>query len=255
MTEQNAQNNQQPRQIAQIALVTGASRGIGEAIAKQLAAQGCFVIGTATTENGAKQIGDRLADQGAGRVLDVRDTAAMDALVKSIEAEFGTISILVNNAGITKDGLLMRMSEQDFQDILQVHLGAVFHLSKAVLRGMSKARFGRIINISSVVGQMGNAGQTNYSAAKAGIEGFSRALAREMGGRNITVNCVAPGFIATDMTEVLDEKVRTMMLSQIPLGRLGQASEIAAAVGFLAGATAGYITGTVLPVNGGMYMG
>lgn len=255
MTEQNAQNNQQPRQIAQIALVTGASRGIGEAIAKQLAAQGCFVIGTATTENGAKQIGDRLADQGTGRVLDVRDTAAMDALVKSIEAEFGTISILVNNAGITKDGLLMRMSEQDFQDILQVHLGAVFHLSKAVLRGMSKARFGRIINISSVVGQMGNAGQTNYSAAKAGIEGFSRALAREMGGRNITVNCVAPGFIATDMTEVLDEKVRTMMLSQIPLGRLGQASEIAAAVGFLAGATAGYITGTVLPVNGGMYMG
>ncbi|MBC7750522.1 MAG: SDR family NAD(P)-dependent oxidoreductase, partial [Candidatus Saccharibacteria bacterium] len=161
MTEQNAQNNQPPRQIAQIALVTGASRGIGEAIAKQLAAQGCFVIGTATTENGAKQIGDRLADQGAGRVLDVRDTAAMDALVKSIEAEFGAISILVNNAGITKDGLLMRMSEQDFQDILQVHLGAVFHLSKAVLRGMSKARFGRIINISSVVGQMGNAGQTN----------------------------------------------------------------------------------------------
>jgi 3-oxoacyl-[acyl-carrier protein] reductase len=212
-------------------------------------------IGTATTEQGAQQIGQRLADHGTGRVLDVRDTAGMDALIKSIEADFGTISILVNNAGITKDGLLMRMSEKDFQDILQVHLGAVFHLSKAVLRGMSKARFGRIINISSVVGQMGNAGQTNYSAAKAGIEGFSRALAREMGGRNITVNCVAPGFIATDMTEVLDEKVRTMMLSQIPLGRLGQASEIAAAVGFLAGTSAGYITGTVLPVNGGMYMG
>ncbi|HEY4712681.1 MAG TPA: 3-oxoacyl-ACP reductase FabG [Aquirhabdus sp.] len=242
----------QPRQIA---LVTGASRGIGEAIAAQLAAQGCFVIGTATTENGAKQISDRLADQGTGRVLDVRDTAAMDALIKSIEADFGTIAILVNNAGITKDGLLMRMPEQDFQDILQVHLGAVFHLSKAVLRGMSKARFGRIINISSVVAQMGNAGQANYAAAKAGIEGFSRALAREMGGRNITVNCVAPGFIATDMTEVLDEKVRTMMLSQIPLGRLGQASEIAAAVGFLASVPAGYITGTVLPVNGGMYMG
>lgn len=247
MTEQN-----QPRQIA---LVTGASRGIGEAIATQLAAQGCFVIGTATTENGAKQIADRLGDQGTGRVLDVRDTAAMDALIKSIEADFGTIVILVNNAGITKDGLLMRMPEQDFQDILQVHLGAVFHLSKAVLRGMSKARFGRIINISSVVAQMGNAGQTNYSAAKAGIEGFSRALAREMGGRNITVNCVAPGFIATDMTEVLDEKVRTAMLSQIPLGRLGQATEIAAAVGFLAGTSGGYITGTVLPVNGGMYMG
>jgi len=255
MTEQNAQNNQQPRQIAQIALVTGASRGIGEAIATQLAAQGCFVIGTATTENGAKQISDRLADQGTGRVLDVRDTAAMDALIKSIEADFGTIAILVNNAGITKDGLLMRMPEQDFQDILQVHLGAVFHLSKAVLRGMSKARFGRIINISSVVAQMGNAGQANYAAAKSGIEGFSRALAREMGGRNITVNCVAPGFIATDMTEVLDEKVRTAMLSQIPLGRLGQASEIAAAVGFLASVPAGYITGTVLPVNGGMYMG
>ncbi len=255
MTEQNAQNNQQPRQIAQIALVTGASRGIGEAIATQLAAQGCFVIGTATTENGAKQISDRLADQGTGRVLDVRDTAAMDALIKSIEADFGTIAILVNNAGITKDGLLMRMPEQDFQDILQVHLGAVFHLSKAVLRGMSKARFGRIINISSVVAQMGNAGQANYAAAKSGIEGFSRALAREMGGRNITVNCVAPGFIATDMTEVLDEKVRTAMLSQIPLGRLGQASEIAAAVGFLASVPAGYITGTVLPVNGGLYMG
>lgn len=252
MTEQNAQNNQQPRQIA---LVTGASRGIGEAIATQLAAQGCFVIGTATTENGAKQIADRLGDQGTGRVLDVRDTAAIDALIKSIEADFGTIAILVNNAGITKDGLLMRMPELDFQDILQVHLGAVFHLSKAVLRGMSKARFGRIINISSVVAQMGNAGQTNYSAAKAGIEGFSRALAREMGGRNITVNCVAPGFIATDMTEVLDEKVRTAMLSQIPLGRLGQATEIAAAVGFLASVPAGYITGTVLPVNGGMYMG
>jgi 3-oxoacyl-[acyl-carrier protein] reductase len=246
------QNIQQSRPVA---LVTGASRGIGEAIAAQLVAQGCFVIGTATTENGAKQIGERLADKGTGRVLDVRDTAGMDALIKSIEADFGAIAILVNNAGITKDGLLMRMSEKDFQDIIQVHLGAVFHLSKAVLRGMSKARFGRIINISSVVGQMGNAGQTNYSAAKAGIEGFSRALAREMGGRNITVNCVAPGFIATDMTEVLDEKVRTMMLSQIPLGRLGQASEIAAAVAFLAGTSAGYITGTVLPVNGGMYMG
>jgi 3-oxoacyl-[acyl-carrier protein] reductase len=246
------QNIQQSRPVA---LVTGASRGIGEAIAAQLVAQGCFVIGTATTENGAKQIGERLADKGTGRVLDVRDTAGMDALIKSIEADFGAIAILVNNAGITKDGLLMRMSEKDFQDIIQVHLGAVFHLSKAVLRGMSKARFGRIINISSVVGQMGNAGQTNYSAAKAGIEGFSRALAREMGGRNITVNCVAPGFIATDMTDVLDEKVRSMMLSQIPLGRLGQAQEIAAAVGFLAGSTAGYITGTVLPVNGGMYMG
>jgi 3-oxoacyl-[acyl-carrier protein] reductase len=249
-TDQNASQN-----AHHIALVTGASRGIGEAIAQQLAAQGCFVIGTATTEQGAQQIGERLANRGTGRILDVRDTAAMDALVKSIEAEFGTIGILVNNAGITKDGLLMRMSEQDFQDIIQVHLGAVFYLSKAVLRGMTKARFGRIINISSVVAQMGNAGQSNYSAAKAGMEGFSRALAREMGGRNITVNCVAPGFIATDMTEVLDEKVRAAMLSQIPLGRLGQASEVASAVGFLASSAASYVTGTVLAVNGGLYMG
>ncbi len=241
--------------VRQIALVTGASRGIGEAIAQQLAAQGCLVIGTATTEQGAQQIGERLANQGTGRVLDVRDTAAMDALIKSIEAEFGTISILVNNAGITKDGLLMRMSEHDFQDIIQVHLGAVFHLSKAVLRGMTKARFGRIINISSIVAQMGNAGQANYCAAKAGIEGFSRALAREMGGRNSTVNCVAPGFIATDMTEVLDEKVRAAMLSQIPLGRLGTAAEVASAVGFLASSKANYVSGTVLAVNGGMYMG
>ncbi len=244
--------NQQPRQIA---LVTGASRGIGAAIAAQLAAQGCFVVGTATSESGAAQISTALADGGVGRVLDVRDTAAMDALVKSIETEFGSISVLVNNAGITKDGLLMRMPESDWHDIVQIHLNAVYHLSKAVLRGMAKARFGRIINITSVVAQMGNAGQANYAAAKAGVEGFSRALAREMGGRNITVNCVAPGFIATDMTEVLDEKVKSMMLSQIPLGRLGLPAEIAAAVGFLASAQASYISGTVLPVNGGMYMG
>ncbi|WP_410211851.1 3-oxoacyl-ACP reductase FabG [Aquirhabdus sp.] len=245
-------NSQQSRQVA---LVTGASRGIGAAIAAQLVAQGCFVVGTATSEAGAKQIDEALGDSGAGRVLDVRDVAAMDALLKSIEADFGAISVLVNNAGITKDNLLMRMSEADWQDILQVHLNAVFHLSKAVLRNMSRARFGRIINITSVVAQMGNAGQVNYAAAKAGVEGFSRALAREMGGRNITVNCVAPGFIATDMTDVLDEKVRAFMLSQIPLGRLGEARDVAAAVGFLASAQAGYITGTVLPVNGGMYLG
>ncbi|AXI02080.1 3-oxoacyl-ACP reductase FabG [Aquirhabdus parva] len=245
-------NSQQPRQVA---LVTGASRGIGAAIAAQLVAQGCFVVGTATSEAGAQQIAEALGDSGAGRVLDVRDVAAMDALLKSIEADFGAISVLVNNAGITKDNLLMRMSEADWQDILQVHLNAVFHLSKAVLRNMSRARFGRIINITSVVAQMGNAGQVNYAAAKAGVEGFSRALAREMGGRNITVNCVAPGFIATDMTDVLDEKVRALMLSQIPLGRLGEARDVAAAVGFLASAQAGYITGTVLPVNGGMYLG
>jgi len=229
-------NSQQPRQVA---LVTGASRGIGAAIAAQLVAQGCFVVGTATSEAGAQQIAEALGDSGAGRVLDVRDVAAMDALLKSIEADFGAISVLVNNAGITKDNLLMRMSEADWQDILQVHLNAVFHLSKAVLRNMSRARFGRIINITSVVAQMGNAGQVNYAAAKAGVEGFSRALAREMGGRNITVNCVAPGFIATDMTDVLDEKVRALMLSQIPLGRLGEARDVAAAVGFLASAQAG----------------
>ena len=243
---------QQPRQIA---LVTGASRGIGAAIAAQLVAQGCFVIGTATSESGAAQISTTLVEGGVGRVLDVRDTTAIDALIKSIETEFGTIAILVNNAGITKDNLLMRKSAADWHDILQIHLHAVYQLSKAVLRGMSKARFGRIINITSVVAQMGNAGQANYAAAKAGVEGFSRALAREMGGRNITVNCIAPGFIATDMTEVLDEKVKAMMLSQIPLGRLGQAAEVAAAVGFLASSQAGYISGAVLPVNGGMYMG
>ncbi len=240
-----------PRQVA---LVTGASRGIGAAIASSLATQGFFVVGTATSESGAAQISQTLAEHGTGRVLDVRDTTAMDALVKSIEAEFGTISVLVNNAGITKDGLLMRMSEADWQDIMQVHLHAVFYLSKAVLRGMSKARFGRIINITSVVAQMGNAGQTNYVAAKAGIEGFSRALAREMGGRNITVNCVAPGFIQTDMTHVLDEKLRDAMMAQIPLGRMGQASDIADAVAFLASLQAGYITGAVLPVNGGLYL-
>lgn len=244
-------NAQRPRQVA---LVTGASRGIGAAIATQLVAQGCFVVGTATSEAGASLIDDALGTSGAGRVLDVRDTAAMDALLKSIETEFGAISVLVNNAGITKDNLLMRMSEADWQDILQVHLNAVFHLSKAVLRNMSRARFGRIINITSVVAQMGNAGQVNYAAAKAGVEGFSRALAREMGGRSITVNCVAPGFIATDMTDVLDEKVRALMLSQIPLGRLGEARDVAAAVGFLASPQAGYITGAVLPVNGGMYL-
>jgi 3-oxoacyl-[acyl-carrier protein] reductase len=248
MTESSVQ----PRQIA---LVTGASRGIGAAIAAQLAAQGCFVIGTATAEPGAAQISATLGENGAGRVLDVRDKASIDALIKSIEAEFGTIGVLVNNAGITKDGLLMRMPDADWHDILQIHLHAVAQLSKAVLRGMSKARTGRIINITSVVAQMGNAGQTNYAAAKAAVEGFSRALAREMGGRNITVNCVAPGFIATDMTEVLDEKVKAMMQSQIPLGRLGLPAEVAAAVGFLASPQAAYISGAVLPVNGGMYMG
>jgi 3-oxoacyl-[acyl-carrier protein] reductase len=239
---------------AQIALVTGASRGIGAAIASRLAADGFFVVGTATSDAGAAQIAARLGEQGTGLVLDVRDHAAVDALIADIEQRFGRVAVLVNNAGITRDNLLLRMKTDDWQDILDVHLTAVFLLSKRVLKGMAKARFGRIINITSVVARMGNAGQANYAAAKAGIEGFSRALAREMGSRNITVNCVAPGFIDTDMTEVLDEKVKQTMLDAVPLGRLGQPDDVAAAVAFLAGSGGAYITGTVLPVNGGMYL-
>ncbi len=239
---------------AQIALVTGASRGIGAAIASRLAADGFFVVGTATSDAGAAQIAARLGEQGTGLVLDVRDHAAVDALIADIEQRFGCVAVLVNNAGITRDNLLLRMKTDDWQDILDVHLTAVFLLSKRVLKGMAKARFGRIINITSVVARMGNAGQANYAAAKAGIEGFSRALAREMGSRNITVNCVAPGFIDTDMTEVLDEKVKQTMLDAVPLGRLGQPDDVAAAVAFLAGSGGAYITGTVLPVNGGMYL-
>lgn len=239
---------------AQIALVTGASRGIGAAIASRLAADGFFVVGTATSDAGAAQIAARLGEQGTGLVLDVRDHAAVDALIADIEQRFGSVAVLVNNAGITRDNLLLRMKTDDWQDILDVHLTAVFLLSKRVLKGMAKARFGRIINITSVVARMGNAGQANYAAAKAGIEGFSRALAREMGSRNITVNCVAPGFIDTDMTEVLDEKVKQTMLDAVPLGRLGQPDDVAAAVAFLAGSGGAYITGTVLPVNGGMYL-
>ena len=239
---------------AQIALVTGASRGIGAAIASRLAADGFFVVGTATSDAGAAQIAARLGEQGTGLVLDVRDHAAVDALIADIEQRFGSVAVLVNNAGITRDNLLLRMKTDDWQDILDVHLTAVFLLSKRVLKGMAKARHGRIINITSVVARMGNAGQANYAAAKAGIEGFSRALAREMGSRNITVNCVAPGFIDTDMTEVLDEKVKQSMLDAVPLGRLGQPDDVAAAVAFLAGSGGAYITGTVLPVNGGMYL-
>lgn len=236
-----------------IALVTGASRGIGAAIAMQLQADGFFVVGTATSEAGAQAITERHSGQGVGLVLDVRDHAAIDALVSQIEQQYGSVAVLVNNAGITKDNLLLRMKSDDWNDIINVHLNAVFHLSKRVLKGMAKARFGRIINISSVSAKLGNAGQTNYAAAKAGIEGFSRALAREMGSRNITVNCVSPGFIETDMTDVLDAGLREKLLETIPLGRLGQPQDIAAAVCFLASAGASYITGTVLPVNGGMY--
>ena len=237
-----------------IALVTGASRGIGAAVAQQLVQDGFFVVGTATTEQGASGITTALTDSGAGIVLDVRDAQAIDQAVADIEQKYGVVAVLVNNAGITRDNLLLRMSSDDWQDIVAVHLNAVFYLSKRVLRGMTKARFGRIINISSVVAQMGNAGQTNYVAAKAGVEGFSRSLAQEMGSRNITVNCVAPGFIATDMTDVLSPEQREKMLANIALNRLGTAQDIANAVSFLASENSSYITGTVLPVNGGLYM-
>lgn len=237
-----------------VALVTGATRGIGAAIVKQLAQDGLFVVGTATTTEGAARISEQLGDQGAGMVLDVRDSAAIDQLITQIEAQFGLVAVLVNNAGITRDNLLLRMSHDDWSDILSIHLGAVFHLSKRVLRGMTKMRFGRIVNISSVVAQMGNGGQANYAAAKAGMEGFSRSLAREMGSRNVTVNCVAPGFIATDMTEELSADAKAKMLAQIAVNRLGTPEDIAHAVSFLASENSGYITGTVLPVNGGLYM-
>lgn len=239
----------------EVALVTGASRGIGAAIADVLAAQGATVIGTATSETGAAAIGERLAAHGgSGRVLDVADGAAVEALIEAIGKEIGPISILVNNAGITRDGLLMRMKDDDWQAILDTNLSSVYRTSKAVLRGMMKARRGRIINIASVIGVTGNAGQANYAAAKAGIIGFSKSLAKEIGSRGITVNVVAPGFIDTDMTRSLPEDARTALLGQIALGRLGEAADIANAVAFLAGPSAAYITGETLHVNGGMYM-
>ena len=239
----------------EIALVTGASRGIGAAIADTLAAQGATVIGTATTEGGAAKIAERLAPHGGtGRVLDVVDGAAVEALVEAIAKEFGPVSILVNNAGITRDNLLMRMKDEEWNSILDTNLSSVYRTSKAVMRGMMKARKGRIINIASVIGATGNAGQTNYAAAKAGIIAFSKSLAKEIGSRGITVNVVAPGFIDTDMTRELPESAREGLVGQIALGRLGEASDIANAVAFLAGPTAGYITGETLHVNGGMYM-
>ena len=237
-----------------VALVTGASRGIGQAIAHALAAQGAIVVGTATSDQGAQAIADKLAEagyKGTGMKLDVRDADSVAAVLSAITETYGAPAILVNNAGITADNLLMRMKENEWDDVLNTNLGSVYRLSKAVLRGMTKGRWGRI---SSVVGGMGNAGQSNYAAAKAGMEGFTRALAREVGSRAITVNAVAPGFIDTDMTRALNDTQRDVMLEQIPLGRLGQAEEIAAAVGFLASESAGYITGATLPVNGGMYM-
>ena len=239
----------------EIALVTGASRGIGAAIADELAAMGATVIGTATSENGAKAIGERLAANGGhGRVLDVTDGAAVDALIDAIAKEFGTVSILVNNAGITRDQLLMRMKDEDWQAIIDTNLTSVYRTSKAVMRGMMKARKGRIISIASVIGLTGNPGQANYAAAKAGIIAFSKSLAREIGTRGITVNVVAPGFIDTDMTRSLPEESKQALLGQIALGRLGEAGDIAKAVGFLASPAAAYITGETLHVNGGMYM-
>jgi len=240
-----------------VVLVTGASRGIGRAIAEGFGAAGATVIGTATTDDGAKNIENYLqavGANGAGRRLDVRDLDSCENTIDGIEKEFGPIGILVNNAGITRDNLLMRMKEEEWDDIMNTNLKSIFRLSKLVCRSMMKARSGRIINITSVVGTMGNAGQTNYAAAKAGIVGFSKSLARELGSRNITVNCVAPGFIDTEMTQVLPEEQKKVLTNQIPLARLGDVADIAGAALFLASDLAAYITGATLHVNGGMVM-
>src|SRR5690554_1965356 len=241
-----------------IALVTGATRGIGKAIAENLGRQGATVVGTATTEGGAEQITASLREagiQGFGMVMDVADPASIEAGLKKMTDEVGAPLILVNNAGITRDNLLLRLKDDDWSAVIDTNLSSVYRLSKAVLRGMAKARWGRIINISSVVAGMGNPGQGNYCAAKAGVEGFTRSLAREMSNRGITANCVAPGFINTDMTRQLDEGQRDAMLANIPAGRLGAPEEVAAVVGFLASDAAGYVTGDTINVNGGMYMG
>jgi 3-oxoacyl-[acyl-carrier protein] reductase len=241
----------------EIAFVTGASRGIGQAIAKELATQGATVVGTATSEKGAAAITDYLQQQqakGTGMMLDVTDQASVEKVVTDIEAQFGTVSILVNNAGITRDNLLMRMKQEEWDAIMQTNLTSLFRVTKACLRSMMKARRGRIVSIASVVGASGNAGQANYAAAKAGVIGFTKSLAREVGSRGITANVVAPGFIDTDMTRELPEAQKQALLSQIPLGRLGNPEEIAHAVSFLASPGAAYITGETLHVNGGMYM-
>ncbi len=240
-----------------IALVTGASRGIGRAIALELGRLGATVVGTATTQVGANGISEYLKAaniKGAGRVLEVREQSQVDGLVSDIEKDFGVISILVNNAGITRDNLSIRMKDDEWDAVLDTNLKAVFRLSKAVMRGMMKARQGRIVNVTSVVGHSGNPGQANYCAAKSGVTGMTKSLAREVGSRNGTVNCVAPGLIDTDMTKVLDDKQREALASNIPLGRLGLPEEVAAAVGFLASPAAAYVTGTTIHVNGGMYM-
>ncbi|SDX11966.1 3-oxoacyl-ACP reductase FabG [Marinobacter mobilis] len=241
-----------------IALVTGATRGIGKAIADALAAQGAKVVGTATTQAGADAITDYLKTagyDGFGIVMNVADPESIDAGLKLVAEQAGAPHILVNNAGITRDNLLMRLKDDDWADVIETNLASVYRTSKAVLRGMAKARWGRIINVSSVVADMGNAGQANYCAAKAGVEGFTRSLAKEMSNRGITANCVAPGFIDTDMTKKLDDKQREAMLDIIPAGRLGRPEEVAAVVAFLASDAAGYVTGETIQVNGGMYMG
>lgn len=240
-----------------VALVTGASRGIGQAIALELGRRGATVVGTATTEKGAAGIDEALREAGlagAGRVLDVTDPAAVEALVKDVGAGLGAITILVNNAGITRDNLLMRMKDSEWESVIDTDLNSVYRVSKACIRGMMKARRGRIINISSVIGETGNAGQANYAAAKAGMTGFAKSLARELGSRGITVNTVAPGFIDTDMTRSLPQEQQRALLEQIALGRLGDPGEVAHACAFLAGPGAAYITGQTLHVNGGMYM-
>ena len=241
----------------QIALVTGASRGIGQAIALELGKQGAIVIGTATSDNGAQAIGaylDAAGIKGKGFALNVNDATQTEQVLAAIREQFGEISILVNNAGITKDNLLARMTDEEWDDVMATNLKSVFRMSRAVLRAMMKARAGRIINISSVVGSMGNPGQTNYAASKAGMAGFTKSLAQEIGSRNITVNCIAPGFIDTDMTQGMGEEQRAKLVEHVPLKRLGQSADIAAAVAFLAGPGASYITGATLHVNGGMYM-
>ncbi len=242
----------------QVALVTGAAQGIGAAIVLELVRQGATVIGTDINEDGAKRINAALAEagaQGRGIVMDVRDTAQVEAVIDLIDKEFGGVYVLVNNAGITRDNLAMRMKDEEWDMVIETNLKSVFRLSRAVMRGMMKARAGRIINLSSVVGHAGNAGQANYCASKAGVTGLSRSMARELGSRNITVNCVAPGFIDTAMTKALEEKQRAALVVNVPLGRLGTPEDVAAAVGFLASPAAAYITGTTIHVNGGMYMG
>lgn len=238
----------------QVALVTGASRGIGRAIAERLVQDGFFVIGTATTDNGADSISGYLGEHGKGLKLDVASSESIEEVMKIVNDEFGVPVVLVNNAGITRDNLLMRMKDEEWDDIISTNLTSVFRMSKAVLRGMMKAKTGRIINISSVVGSTGNAGQANYAAAKAGMVGFAKSMAKEVGSRNITINTVSPGFIDTDMTKELGDDIKNNLLSAIPLSRLGKAEEIAHAVSFLASEGAAYITGENIHVNGGMFM-